>query len=75
ETPNTWYTEPSGLTTKVIDGETDYYLSGSGPSTTVLGGGTVTPSPSPSAAPSASPSTSPSASPSPSPTPTSATSP
>ncbi|MGA7173103.1 MAG: transglycosylase domain-containing protein [Candidatus Dormiibacterota bacterium] len=72
DTPNSWYTEPSGLTAKVIDGDTDYYLSGSGPSTTVLGGGTVTPSPSPSATPSASPSASASASPilSPSPSPT-----
>jgi membrane peptidoglycan carboxypeptidase len=68
-TPNTWYPEPSGLTTKVIEGEIDYYLSGSGTTTSILGGGTVTPSPSPSASPSVSPSASPSASPSPSPSP------
>ncbi len=67
-TPNTWYTEPSGLSTRVIDGETDYYLTGSGPTTSVLGGGTSTPTPSPSAGPSASPSSTPSPSPSPSPT-------
>ena len=65
---NSWYPQPGGLTTKEIDGETDYYLTGSGPSTSVLGGGTVTPSPSPSPSPSASPSESPSASPSASPT-------
>lgn len=70
-TPNTWYPQPSGLTTNVIDGETDYYLSGSGPSTGILGGGTVTPTPSPTAAPSPSPSASPSVSPSPTPSPTS----
>jgi membrane peptidoglycan carboxypeptidase len=64
-TPNTWYSQPSGLTTKVIDGETDYYLSGTTTSTSILGGGTVTPSPSPSASPSATPSPSPSPSPSP----------
>ncbi|HVB14435.1 MAG TPA: transglycosylase domain-containing protein [Candidatus Dormibacteraeota bacterium] len=72
---NTWYPQPAGLTTKVIDGQTDYYLTGSGPSTSILGGGTVTPSPSPSASPSASPSPSPSASPTPSPSASPTTSP
>ncbi|HEY6537646.1 MAG TPA: transglycosylase domain-containing protein [Candidatus Dormibacteraeota bacterium] len=66
---NSWYPEPGGLTSQVIDGETDYYLSGSGPSKSVLGGGKVSPSPSPSESPSASPTASPTASPSPSPLP------
>ncbi|HUY57733.1 MAG TPA: transglycosylase domain-containing protein [Candidatus Micrarchaeaceae archaeon] len=72
-TPNSWYPEPNGLTTKVIGGETDYYLAGSGPTTSVLGGGTVTPSP--SLSPSPSPSSSPSSSPSPSPSPSQTSSP
>ena len=68
---NSWYPVPSGLTTNVIGGETDYYLSGSSPTTSILGGGTVTPSPSatPNPSPSVSPSPSPTGSPSPSPTP------
>jgi membrane peptidoglycan carboxypeptidase len=66
--PNTWYPVPGGLATKVIDGEVDYYLSGTGPTTNVLGG--TSPSPSPGASPSISPSPSPSASASPTPSPT-----
>ncbi|MGC1183773.1 MAG: transglycosylase domain-containing protein [Candidatus Dormiibacterota bacterium] len=66
---NSWYSEPNGLTSQVIDGETDYFLSGTGTTTNVLGGGSTRPSPSPSV--SASPSPSPSTSPSPTPTPTS----
>lgn len=66
--PDSWYPQPAGLATQQIDGQTAYYLSGSGPSTSILGGGTVTPSPSPSATPSESPSASPSPTPTPSPT-------
>lgn len=65
---NSWYQQPSGLTTQVVNGEEDYYLSGTGPSNGILGGGTVTPSPSPTASPSASPT--PTSSPTPSPIPT-----
>ncbi|MGH7697248.1 MAG: transglycosylase domain-containing protein [Candidatus Dormibacteria bacterium] len=63
-----WYTQPAGLTTQTVDGETDYFLGGTGPSKSILGGGTVTPTPSPSAAPSPTPSPSPSPTPSPTPT-------
>ncbi len=64
----TWYPQPTGLVTQTIGGELDYYLSGTGPSHSVLGGGTPTPTPSP-AAPSPSPSPTPNPSPSPSPAP------
>jgi membrane peptidoglycan carboxypeptidase len=70
---NTWYPVPSGLTTKVVDGEVDYYLAGTNSSTNALG--TASPSPSPSASPSASPSPSPTASASPTPPPTPSPSP
>ncbi|MGH7705501.1 MAG: transglycosylase domain-containing protein [Candidatus Dormibacteria bacterium] len=66
---NSWYPEPAGLTSKVIDGETDYFLAGTGTTRKVLGGGTVKPSPSPSPSASPSPSGSPSPAPSPSPSP------
>lgn len=62
--PDTWYPVPNGLTTRVIDGEVDYYLAGTNSSTNAL------PTPSPSPSPSASPSTAPSPSPSPSGPPT-----
>jgi membrane peptidoglycan carboxypeptidase len=67
---NTWYPAPSGLTTKVVNGEVDYYLSGTNSSTNALG--TASPSPSPSASPTTSASPSPSLSPTPTtpPTPT-----
>ncbi len=64
-TANSWYQEPSGLYTKVIDGQVDYYLAGTAPGTSVLGGGKVTPSPSPTVSASPSPTASPSPSPSP----------
>jgi hypothetical protein len=65
---DTWYPVPGGLTTKVIDGEIDYYLAGTDSSTNALG--TASPSPSPSPSPTTSPSPSPSPSPTPPPTPT-----
>ena len=67
--PNQWYTPPQGLVSHTVNGEVDYYLPGTGPSTKVLGGGTVTPSPAPTPTPVVTPSApaTPSASPSPSP--------
>ncbi len=39
--PAGWYQPPSGLTTGQYQGQTVYYLSGTGPTNQVLGGGTV----------------------------------
>ena len=68
---NSWYQEPSGLYTSVVDGEADYYLTGTAPTTSVIGGGGVSPSPSPTV----SPSPTPIPSPTPSPVPTTSVSP
>jgi membrane peptidoglycan carboxypeptidase len=62
---NSWYQEPSGLYTTVVDGETDYYLTGTAPTNSVVGGGTVSPSPSPTVSPSVTPTPSPTSSPAP----------
>jgi membrane peptidoglycan carboxypeptidase len=63
---STWYSPPSGLTTKNVDGQTAYFLTGTSVTDKVLGGGTVAPTPSPT--PAFTPT--PSATPTPSPTPT-----
>jgi membrane peptidoglycan carboxypeptidase len=69
--PNQWYTPPQGLVTRTVNGEVDYYLPGTGPSTKVLGGGTSSPSPTPTptSVVTPSPSPPPPASPSPPPLP------
>ncbi|MHB8554353.1 MAG: transglycosylase domain-containing protein [Candidatus Dormibacteria bacterium] len=65
KTPNSWYPTPSGLITKQVDGQTAYYLPGTGVSYQVLGGGSTAPTPSPSPSASPSPGASPTTSPSP----------
>jgi penicillin-binding protein 1C len=65
--PNTWYSAPSGLTTKVVDGQTAYFLAGTGLTDKVLGGGTVAPTPSPTPVPAPTPT--PAATPNPGPNP------
>ncbi len=67
-TPSTWYPTPGGLTAQQSGGEVNYYLPGTGPTSQILGGGTVTPSPSPAVTPSPTPTTSPTPTPSPTPT-------
>jgi penicillin-binding protein 1A len=69
--PNTWYSPPSGLTTKEVDGQTAYLLAGTGLTDKILGGGTVapTPSPTPELAPTPTPAAPPSPGPNPGPNP------
>lgn len=66
--PNSWYPTPKGLTASSDNGETDYYLPGTGVTYKVLGGGSIAPSPAPTPTPTPTTPTTPSPSPSPSPT-------
>jgi len=69
KTPNSWFAEPSGLIARQSSGETNYYLEGTGPTDSVLGGGTVTPTPTPTPVVQATPTPQATATPSPQPTP------
>ncbi len=64
--PNQWYAEPPGLTSHSQNGEINYYLPGTGPTSQVLGGGSTAPSPAPTTTPTPSPAISPETTPTPS---------
>ncbi len=65
--PKDWYQTPSGLVTKTVNGQTAYFLPGTGPTYNVLGGGSTAPTPTPT--PSLTPTPTPTPSPTPTPTP------
>ncbi|MHB1499764.1 MAG: transglycosylase domain-containing protein [Candidatus Dormibacteria bacterium] len=70
KTPNSWYRAPAGLTAKYSQGQTNYYLAGTGPTSQILGGGVVAPAPTPNPTPQTTPTPQVSPTPTPAATPT-----
>ncbi len=73
KTPNSWYKAPAGLISQYSSGQTNYYLPGTDPTYSVLGGGvqspTPTPTPTPQTTPTPAATPTPQATPSPTPSP------